>query len=533
MKRLLLLLVAASFVVHAKPPKLALFISVDSFGSDALQRHRPRFKGGLAKLLNEGAVYPEARYETIECVTAIGHTTLATGAYAHRHGIVGNKHFNRATGKLEAPFSDASHPVLDAPPGNDDVSPVNLLAETVSDRVRAGTNFKGKALALSGKGRSSIAMAGRLGEAWWFHSTTGRFVTGTYYRKEAPAWVKAFNDKRQADAAHGKRWELLAPVKDYTGDDDRPFESELHGMSRVFPHTLTGGLPSPGPEFYSAFSTSPFATELLAEFAKAAIDGEQLGKDDVVDLLSLSFSAVDRTYHLYGPTSWEYQDHLLRFDKVLGDLIAHAEKAAGKGNVLVVLSGDHGGANVPEEWASQGLPGVRLNPDALKPQLNAALEKQLGVANAVAAIEESDVYLSYPAIEAKKADVKAVRRAAAAWLAAQAGIFAATTSDELNITSLEKETRNAHFKGRSGDVVFVTQPFTVLESWPKGTSHGQPWSYDANVPLLLWGKGVKAGHYGQQAHPVDAAPTLSALLELNAPSSSEGRVLFEAITLSK
>ena len=52
--------------------------------------------------------------------------------------------------------------------------------------------------------------------------------------------------------------------------------------------------------------------DVMVQSAKAAIDGEQLGKDDVPDLLSVSFSAVDRTYHLYGPTSWEMQDHLRR-----------------------------------------------------------------------------------------------------------------------------------------------------------------------------------------------------------------------------
>lgn len=525
-----------SAVSFAKPPKLTVFISVDSFGTDVLQKNRGRFKGGFAKLLNEGAVYPVARYETLECVTAIGHTSMATGSYANRHGIVGNRHFNRATGKIEPAFVDPTHPVLEVPAGNDDSSPVNLLTETLSDRLRQATSGRGKAIAIAGKSRSAIAMGGRLGEAWWFHEGVGKFVTGTYYRKEFPAWVKAFNEKKLPDGYHGRRWELLGAAKDYTGEDERPFESDWYGMGKTFPHPLSGGLPSPGAQSYSALASSPFMSELEVEFIKAAIEGEQLGKDDVPDLLSISFSALDRTYHLYGPTSWEMQDHLLRLDRYLGDVIAAAEKAAGKGNVLVVLTGDHGGANIPEEWASLGVEGVRVFPQNLQKGLNEALEKQFGAANLVGAIEETDVYLDWKVVDAKKLDVAAVRRAAAAWLDKQPDVFTAVSRDELhtaNAGGLQRQFVHAYQPDRSGDVLMVMKPFKVLEHEKAGTSHGAPWSYDADVPIFLYGRGVKSGHYGHDAHPIDLAPTVSALLEMSPPASSEGRVLVEAVQLSK
>ena len=156
MKRwLVTFLLVVSGMSMAKPPRLTVFISVDALGTDVLQRNRFRFKGGFARLMNEGAVYPTARYELIETVTGIGHATLATGAWPHRHGVVGNKVFNRTTGKLEACFADATHPVLEAPAANDDVSPANLMAETLADRLRQTTQLRGKAVAVAGKGRSS------------------------------------------------------------------------------------------------------------------------------------------------------------------------------------------------------------------------------------------------------------------------------------------------------------------------------------------------------------------------------------------
>lgn len=538
MKRLALVLcVALSLPAAAKPPRLTLVISVDAFGTDLMQRSRGKFKGGLSRLNNEGAVFPVMRYDLAECVTGVGHATLWTGAWPNRHGIVGNKLFNRATGKLEPVFTDASHPVLEAPLGVDDASPANLLADTLSDRVRAATALRGKAIAISGKPRSAIAMAGRLGDAWWFHEQVGRFVTGTWYRKEFPTWVKSFNDKKLPDTFYGKKWELLGQGKDYVGDDDRPFESDWYGLGKTFPHPLSGGLPSAGPQSYSALASSPMMYEVLVPFVKAAIDGEQLGKDDVPDLLSLSLSPLDRTYHLYGPTSWEMQDHLLRLDKALAEIISYAERAAGgKGNLVVVLTGDHGGANIPEEWASLGLDAARVAPATLLKGVNEELEKRFGVQNAVAAIEEVDVYFDPKALEGKKVDAAQVRRAAAAWLAKQPDVYLAVAKDDLWSTSgngVLRALRNGYHPDRSGEVLITMKPYHVLESEPRGTSHGTPWSYDAEVPLYLFGRGVKAGQYATVPQAIDVAPTVADLMELDAPAMSEGRPLSEALNLPR
>ena len=96
----------ASFSAFAKPPRLTLFISVDSFGSDVFLRSKPKFKAGLAAMVKDGAVFPTARYDYAETVTAAGHTTLSTGANPSRHGVIANKLMNRATGKFEKIFAE-------------------------------------------------------------------------------------------------------------------------------------------------------------------------------------------------------------------------------------------------------------------------------------------------------------------------------------------------------------------------------------------------------------------------------------------
>ena len=46
------------------------------------------------------------------------------------------------------------------------------------------------------------------------------------------------------------------------------------------------------------------------------------------------------------------------------------------------------------------------------------------------------------------------------------------------------------------------------------------------------GRGFAAGRYEQAAAPTDIAPTLAAILRVQAPSSSMGRLLIEGFTNS-
>ncbi|MFE8599001.1 alkaline phosphatase family protein [Archangium violaceum] len=532
-----LLLLLTALPSLAAPPRLTLFITVDALGSDLLLRTRPRFKGGLGQLLDSGAFYPYASYGYAKPRTAPGHATLATGANPWRHGIVDNRIINRATGKPERAFPDPAHSVLKASPSTGDVSPAALLAETLADKLRLSTQKQGKALALSGKARSAIPLAGRLGQAYWFDDKVGQFVTSTWYTKELPGWLEAFNTAHPPEAWFGTKWEPLLPVAEYEGDDDQPREGDYGGLGRTFPHPLTGGLAAPGPLAYSAFSVSPLSMELVVQAARAAIEGEGLGKDEVPDLLAVSISATDSVFHLYGPQSWEMQDTLYRLDKVVGDLVALAERAAGgRAHLLVVLTADHGGAAIPEQWAAQGVDAQRVDPRALSKGLTEALRGRFG-GDITATIEELDVYLGGKTLEGLKVDGAAVRRAAAAWLGRQPAISLAVARDDLytvpDVGGMMTLLRRGYYPGRSGDVLFVVKPFHVIDSEPTGANHGAPYGYDRLVPLVLAGKGVKPGTYTQEISTTDVAPTVAALLEMGLPSSAEGTPRYESISLGR
>jgi arylsulfatase A-like enzyme len=62
-----------------------------------------------------------------------------------------------------------------------------------------------------------------------------------------------------------------------------------------------------------------------------------------------------------------------------------------------------------------------------------------------------------------------------------------------------------------------------------GTTHGLWNPYDAHIPLIWYGWGIKAGKTNRELYMTDIAPTLAALLHIQMPNGSVGDVIKEVI----
>ena len=60
-------------------------------------------------------------------------------------------------------------------------------------------------------------------------------------------------------------------------------------------------------------------------------------------------------------------------------------------------------------------------------------------------------------------------------------------------------------------------------------THGSPYDYDAHVPLILYGAGIRAGRHARVARVVDIGPTLAQVLGVPPTERLDGRVLPEAL----
>lgn len=525
----------ASFT-PAHLPKLVLVITLDQFRADYLTRFDAHFGDtGFRRLLREGASMT-GHYGQYATYTGPGHAQLLSGSYPYVNGISTNKFYNPAAKRSEAMVFDAQAKILGMKETDPDmdVSPRNFYGSTVGDELILATGGRAKVVSLATKGRGAILIGGRLGKTYWMNDDTGEMTTSTYYAQALPGWVTAWNGKKLADTWFGKAWDRALPPEAYAlaAPDNTPSEAGAKGLGKTFPHKITGKLKAPGPDYYEALCMTPFANDWEIDFAKAAVDNEQLGQRGVTDLLAVSLSATDLAGHDFGPMSQEVQDIVVRSDKQIGELIDWVYKKLGQDNVLVVLSADHGGVPMPEQLSSLGFNAGRIKKKAIKEAVDKALKDKFGGDKWVLAAEDPHIFLDRKRITEKKLDPALVERVAGEAAAAIEGVGGYFTRAQLLAgavpdTDLGRAMLRTYFIPKGGDVVLWMLPFHFWGKYAErdtGTTHGTFYRYDADVPVLISGKGVKPGRYGTR-QMVDLAPTLSHLLGIAAPAAAEGQVI--------
>lgn len=518
--------------------RLVVGIVIDQFRYDYLTRFEDQFgEGGFKRLLQDGAVFANANYNYTPTVTACGHATFMSGASPSHNGIVGNEWFDRTTGRRTTSVADANTKLLGGTAGATGMSPVRLIGSTLGDQLKLHTAGQAKVIGLSYKDRSAILPAGKHPNgAYWFNVGNGSFVSSTYYFSELPAWVKIFNQEQSPARYFGKVWDRLLPAAAYERSlrDDYPYEKWSFGTK--FPYTINGGETQSGPRFYAEFEYTPFANEHLVAFAKAAIENEKLGQDDVPDLLTVSFSANDLLGHSFGPNSQEVQDITLRTDRILADLFTYLDQKIGLQNTVIVLTSDHGVGPIPEHAQEYGL-GGRIEAKAISEVAEAALNKRFGEDKWILALSNGNIYFDYAALERRRASREEAEQIASTAIRQITGIAACFTrtqilSGQLPSSSVAHSIAEGFHPDRNGDLVVVPQPF-YLAGESIVASHGTPYSYDTHVPVIFYGAGISTGVSLHPSSPADIAPTLAALLKINPPSNASGQVLADAIKLNQ
>lgn len=535
-------------------PKLILQITVDQFRGDLPTRYYDRLgKGGLRYLLDKGVVYNNAHHAHANTETIVGHVTLATGAQPSEHGMIGNLWFDRATGVTTYNIEDSNYTLLtkgaevDASTeidptqkaaSSDGRSPAAILTTTFSDELSSLTAGKAKVVSVSVKDRGAVSMAGHSGKAFWFSKATNEFVTSSYYYKKYPQWVLDWNAKKLPEQYSGKAWELMHPKSTYLfGDrDNQAWETDFAGYGRTFPHQYST---SDNKYFSTNLTISPAGDELTLAFAKAAIEAENIGSDDITDFLGVSFSAADIVGHFFGPSSLESEDNILRLDRTLANLFSFIDKKVGLDNTLIVLSGDHGGPEAPGYLKTMNIPTGYVSPDTwdTKPVID-NIKKKFGIkGKLIEGYDHPYLYLSNDVIANEKIDVLALEKAIVNALVRFPGVSTAVSTTALSQgivadTFLTRAITNNYHPKRSGNVYVVFNPgwfINNLDGLSIAVVHGSPWPYDTYVPIIFAGHKLKPQTVSRRVHTVDVASTLANIIGTKPPSGASGEVLLEVV----
>jgi predicted AlkP superfamily pyrophosphatase or phosphodiesterase len=505
----------------APKPRLILAISIDQFSADLFAQYREHFTGGFARLLT-GAVFPQGFQSHAATETCPGHSTLLTGVHPARTGIVANTWYDAKIGRdvycvedEHDPKSTAKEPV---------VSNAHLLAPTLGDLMKRA-NPAALNVAVSAKDRAAVMMSGHDVDAayWWlgkgFTTYQGRTVSA------AALAQNAVTDKlidAGAPALPARAWcgkvDRAVPVKDFTIGTYR------------FPLT---------PGDYKTFNRTPRIDAATGDMAVRLVDEMGLGKDDVTDVLSVSFSATDYVGHAYGTEGVEMCIQLAQLDATLGRLFAALDSRGI--DYVAVLTADHGGIDAPERLQQAGFPAAqRIDPALTAEALSKAVSQDTGVTAksgqlVYGAGASGDIWLA-PGLTAKQQ--KKVIDALVARLAKNPQIEAVYTAAQLAKVSvpqgnpqdwtIEQRTRASFNPAHSGQVLMMTKRGVVPGVPTPGytTTHGSPWDYDRRVPMLFWRKGIAGFEQPDPVETVDIAPTLASLIGLTEPAGTwDGRCL--------
>jgi len=469
---------------------------IDQFRSDYLDLYRSEFgDGGFVRLMREGAVFRECFYPYAITETGPGHATLATGTTPDRHGITANDWFSASQGKTIYALLDESSQVVGGTPGQTPVSPRNLIGTTLSDEMRMATFGKSRVFGVALKDRAAILSTGHgANGAFWFDSSGTGFVTSTYYRSLLPDWVAAFNRSH-------------APQ----------LPADPVGRKAAV----------------SLFRQSGVANRLVADFALALVDNEKVGRGEATDFLFIGFSANDYAGHAFGPYSQEVRRITHETDAVLADLLRQLDSKIGRGKYWLALSADHGVAPTLAEARDPNvarIEAISLDLKAVRSAIEAALNQRWGSAHWL--LPSEGIYFDRKVLTEKNLHIEEVVRAAEEAARRVPGVWGSVSRYGTHMPdSIIQSYSRSGSPGRRPDIDIVPLPFALPDGEKGGTTHGTPFTYDSQVPLILVGAPFAPGEYYQRCSPMDVAVTLAAMLHVHAPALATGRVLTEALTL--
>lgn len=488
MKRFFTLVLATLMGLHMMAkvdrPKLVVGLMVDQMRWDYLYYYYDKFgEGGLRRLVDEGHSFENTMINYVPTVTAIGHSSVYTGSVPAFTGIAGNNFYLNGT-KVTS-VTDPSVQTVGSKSKEGQTSPRNLLTTTIGDMLKTATDYKAKVIGIALKDRASILPAGHAADAaYWWDTSAGHFITSTYYMTELPDWVKKTNK--------------LVAVK--PGTD---VKTSVEGVTKTF------------------------------QMAEAALQNEQMGKDDITDLLAVSVSSTDAIGHEYGTRGDENYAVYMELDRQLAKFFSILDSEVGKGNYLLFFTADHGAAHNPNVLKRNKIRAGGLELWEKLPKIEQQLQSEFGIGEKLILDEDANrIYLNHEAIAKSGKSLDDVKKALIEKLQKIDHVLYAIDYDKVLTTSVPQPLRerivNGYNINRSGDIFVVAEA-----NWEnvsngadyRGTTHGMWNPYDSHIPFVLMGWNVTPGQSHEQAHIVDIAPTICAMLHIQMPDACVGHAL--------
>ncbi|MDE3743740.1 alkaline phosphatase PafA [Maribacter polysaccharolyticus] len=516
-------------------PKLVVGVVVDQMRYDYLTRFWDQYgEGGFKRLIDNGFNCKNNHFNYAPTYTGPGHASVYTGTTPATHGIIANDWYDKELDKSVYCASDDSYTSVGTASDAGKMSPHRMLVTTVTDQLRLHTQLRGKTIAVALKDRGAILPGGHTanGAYWFYGKNEGNWITSSFYMDELPKWVNDFNASDSAES-YKKPWTTLKDISAYleSGSDNNAYEGLFEGeVTPTFPHDLPTLWEDNGA--FDLIKSTPYGNSLTADFAIAALEGEDLGGDAITDFLAVSFSSTDYVGHKFGVNSKEVEDTYLRLDKDLARLLEALDKKVGENEYVFFLTADHAAINVPTYLQDLKIPAGYMDKDVLQSKFDEFLKYKYGTTDIVKNISNHQMFLDHDIIKNLDLNIGDVEEEIARELLGYSDIDRVYTAEQMweneYTEGIPYILQNGFNLKRSGDILMVLKPGVISYSIT-GSTHGSPQIYDTHVPLLFYGKGIKNGSTTTRTEISDVAPTISALLDISFPSGTIGNPISKVL----
>lgn len=506
----------------AAPPRLFVVISVDQLSADLFDEYRPQFTGGLARLAS-GTAFRNGYQAHAATETCPGHSTILTGSHPTRTGIIANTWVDQSVQRSDKTvYCAEDERVAGSSTTSYSVSPFHLRAQTLGDILKQRSP-QSLNVAVAGKDRAAVMMGGRNVDQRWFWD--GKKFASDLKSAAVPATVAKANTAVAASLAAAREPLALPPSC----------------QAKSTPYALTPQLTVGAGRFarlagdVRAFRTSPEFDGVVLAIAAGLVQELRLGRDAAPDVLSVGLSATDYVGHALGSGGAEMCLQLLSLDRDLGSFfnVLDAEGV----DYSVVLTGDHGGMDIPERLRAKGVANAtRADPALGTAVLGKAIAAKLKLSGpALLGDLANDVWIDR---SLAPRDRTRVEREAVAFYEAHPQVEAVFTSRQIGRIplppgspdkwSIGEMVRASYDRQRSGDLyVVLKRNVSPIVSPGVGyvATHGSVWDYDRRVPILFWRKGMRSAPRLEHVSTVNILPTLAAQIGLVLPVGLDGRCL--------
>jgi predicted AlkP superfamily pyrophosphatase or phosphodiesterase len=475
---------------------------------------------------------------------------------------------------------------LASPPAG--ASPRNLRASTVGDELRLATSGQSKVFGISLKDRAAILPSGAAANAaYWIDPQSGAFITSTYYQAQLPDWAAAFNASgRAAQATQEAQAFVDTPIaasSSLTAAESAPKPStnfyNFVGRSPAansyeldFARSLITGEQLGKHPVTDLITISLSANDILGHAVGPDSPVEHAMVDSLDTDLDSFFTWLDKNVdgglgnvwiaitadHGIAPLPSEaarlgMNAATINLKKLIANLNEAMNAKFSPGEKVNYLfdrqelpylslnqpNFDRAGIN-EQEAEDAVLSALQPAVDSLSAPSEPPAEQPAQPAASTSPdtsgnVSSGNVSNNEPPKDATKEAPKPPTPAPAQTrLPPTPVLVRAYSRQQLAAGSYPASEFGqilSHSYSSNGGwyVMAIFADYQMEASGSGGTTHFSPWSYDRHVPLGFYGAPFAPGIYHGRVGPVDLAATWAALLGINQPSASVGRILTQAI----